>query len=186
MAATSRWQYVTAMNDEAAIDMECCCSALPDLAVVPMGMDGLDERVFASLERIIEHDGAQWWLYVSSCVKCSQSWMVAQDERIYDNYYLRRLAPSVCQAIVEHADWPGEFLTYEQVLRLGRTLGKPWTFLDSRSPGLVWTAEDLRRERPDITIDEIAFLLAISVPDAGRLLQMPSVFDRFLARIARR
>jgi hypothetical protein len=174
------------MNDEALIDTDCCCSVLPDLAVVPMGMDGLDERVLASLERIVEHGGDQWWLYVSRCDKCSQSWMIAQDERIYDNYYLRRLAPSVCQAIVEHAHWPGEFLTYEQVLRLGRTLSKPWTFLDPRSPGLVWTAEDLRRERPNITIDEIADLLAISVADAGRLLQKPSVIDRFRTWIARR
>jgi hypothetical protein len=151
-----------------------------------MGMDGLDERVFASLERIIEHGGDQWWLYVSNCLRCSQDWMIAQDERIYDNYYLRRLAPSVRKAILEHAQWPDEFLTYEQILRLGRTMSKPWTFLDPRSPALVRTAEDLRHERPDISFDEIAYLLAIPEPDAVRLLQKPGMIDRFRAWIKRR
>lgn len=169
------------MNNQASDDATCFCGSLPDLAVVPMGMDGLDERVFASLEQVIEHGGDQWWLYLSECLKCSQSWMIAQDERIYDNYYLRRIAPSVRQAIIDLGQWPDEFLTYEQVLRLGRAMSKPWTFLDPRSPGLVWTAEDLRRERPDISFDEIAYLLAISVSDATKLLQKPSMIDRFQA-----
>jgi hypothetical protein len=151
-----------------------------------MGMDGFDERVFESLEQIVEHGGDRWWLYVSNCLKCSQSWMIAQDERIYDIYYLRRLTPTAYQAIVEHAHWPEEFLKYEHVLRLGRTLSEAWTFLDSRSPSLIWAAEDLRRERPDISVDEIANLLAISVPDAARLLQRPSMIERVKAWIARR
>jgi hypothetical protein len=174
------------MSDEAPSTTDCCCKSLPDLAVVPMGGDGLDERVFATLDRIKEHGGDQWWLYVSACLKCSQNWMIAQDERIYDNYYLRRLAPSVYRGIVEQDQWPDEFLTYEGVLRLGRTMSKPWTFLDSRSPALVYTAEDLRRERPDISIDEIAYLLAIPVPDAVRLLQKHSMIDRLWDWIQRR
>jgi hypothetical protein len=178
--------YAATMNDQVSDDATCCCGALSDLAVVPMGMDGLDERVFASLERVIEHGGDQWWLYLSDCSNCSQNWMVAQDERVYDNYYLRRITSPMRQAIIDHGQWPDEFLTYEQVLRLGRTMSKPWTFLDPRSPGLVWTAEDLRRERPDISFDEIAYLLAIPVPDAIRLLQKPSMFDRFRAWMDRR
>lgn len=167
------------MTDAAVIDSNCCCSSLPDLAVIPMGMDGLDERVFASLETSKEHGGDQWWLFVANCLTCSQSWMIAQDSRIYDNYYMRRLEPVVRLAIVEHSQWPDEFLTYEQVLRLGRTTSKPWIFLDPRSPGLVWTAEDLRRERPGISVEEIADLLAIPVADAVRLPQKPNIFDRF-------
>lgn len=65
-----------------------------------MGSDALDERVFTSLEQIIERGGEQWWLYVSHCLKCSQVWMIAQDDRIYDNYYLRRLLASEKQAVV--------------------------------------------------------------------------------------
>ena len=157
------------MSEELQARPDCCCKSLPDLAVVPMGGDGLDERVFASLDQILAHGGDQWWLYISSCQVCSQSWMIAQDERIYDNFYLRRLSPSVCREIVENAHWPDEFLTYEQVLRLGRTMSRPVTFLDPRSPALVCTAEDLRRERARISLEEISYLLAIPVSDAANL-----------------
>lgn len=153
--------------------------------MVPMGMDGLDERVFASLERVVEHGGDQWWLYVSNCTQCSQDWMIAQDERIYDAFYLRRLEPSGRKAIVDDARWPDEFLTYESILRLGRNMSKPWTFLDLRSPALVWTAKDLRRERPAISFKEIAYLLAIPESDAVRLLHR-SLIDRFRAWVTRR
>jgi hypothetical protein len=157
------------MGEMTPSSTDCCCKSLSDLAVVPMGGDGLDERVFAPLDRIVAHGGDQWWLYVSGCQVCSQSWMIAQDERIYDNYYLRRLSPSVCREIVDEAHWPDEFLTYEKVLRLGRTMSRSVTFLDPSSPALVCTAEDLRRERPRISVEEVAYLLAIPVSDAADL-----------------
>jgi hypothetical protein len=65
-------------------------------------------------------------------------------------------------------------------------MSKPWTFLDPRSPALIDTAEDLRRERPGISIEEIAYLLAISVSDAKRLLQQDRPIDRFRAWVRRR
>lgn len=49
---------------------DCCCHSLADLAVVPMGGDGLDERVFATLEKICDHGGDLWWLYLSKCSAC--------------------------------------------------------------------------------------------------------------------
>jgi hypothetical protein len=154
------------MNEETY----CCCQALADLAVIPMGGNGLDALVFASFKRIEEHGGDQWWLNISTCRVCGQDWMVAQDERIYDNFYLRRLTKEIKQDIVEWSLWPEEFLTYERVLKLGRATGRVWTFYDSGSPALVTTAEDLRRERPDISFEEIAYLLGISAPHAASLL----------------
>jgi len=148
----------------------CCCRSLPDLAVVPMGGDGQDERVFATLETTRRHGADLWWLYLSKCHACEQDWLVAQDERIYDNYYLKRLGPTEAPKLAMGDRWPDDFITYERVLRLGRTLGQPWTFLDPRSPALVCTAEDLMKERPDITVDEIAYLLAIEPEAAARLL----------------
>lgn len=108
----------------------CCCPSLADLAVVPMGGDGLDERVFATLENIRDHGGELWWLYLSKCSACGQDWLVAQDERIYDNFYLKRLSPTEARTIADDNRWPDAFITYERVLRLGRTLSQPWTFLD--------------------------------------------------------
>lgn len=129
----------------------------------------MDERVFGQLTQIKQHGGKQWWLYLSTCQLCAQDWMVAQDERIYDNYYLMRLSPAVARDIVELDVWPSDFITYEQVLRLGRATGQHWTFVDPQSPALVYTAQDLRRERPEITDQEIADLLAISLADAAKL-----------------
>jgi len=97
--------------------------------------------------------------------------MIAQDERIYDNYYLRRLAPASLQEILDFDWWPEEFLTYERVLRFGKATGKFWRFIEPRSPALIATAEDLRRERPDITVEEIADLLTIPVVQAADLLR---------------
>jgi hypothetical protein len=148
----------------------CCCKVLVDLAVIPMGGNGLDELVFASFETVQRHGGAQWWLSVSTCQICRQDWMIAQDERIYDNYYIRRIAAETKRDIVEWDLWPDEFLTYEKVLRLGRSYGRYFKFVDSYSPALVTTIFDLRQERPDISIEEMADLLHISVPHTVGLL----------------
>lgn len=151
-------------------ESHCCCRALADLAVIPMGRNGLDALVFASFKRGEEHGGDRWWLYISTCLACRQDWMIAQDERIYDNYYLRRIAPEIARDIAEWSLWPDEFLTYEGVLKIGRETEQVWTFYDRASSALVTTAEDLRRERPGISVEEIAYLLGISVPHASSLL----------------
>lgn len=146
-----------------------------------MGGDGMDERVFSTIDRVKDHGGDQWWLNLSVCNCCEQHWMIAQYERINDNFYLRRLDVIPAEAIRDQSKWPDEFLTYEHVLMLGIRMITPCVFLDPRSPALVCTAEDLRRERPDISVEEIAHLLAIPVSDAARLFQKPSVIDRFRA-----
>jgi len=139
--------------------------------MVPMGGEDLDQRVLASLPVGPEHGGDQWWLFVSTCTVCGQGWMIAQESRLYDNYYLRRISPAEMVQIADDACWPDDFLTFEKILRLGRTMSTPPRFLDPRSPGLVWTAEDLRRERPDISTEEIAYLLGVPVAQAKRLSQ---------------
>ena len=149
----------------------CCCGALADFAVVPMGGIGLDELVFASFKEAFKHSNEKWWLYVSTCLVCRQDWMVAQDERIYDNFYIRRIAPATLREIAEFDWWPEDFLTYERVLMLGKATGRLWRFLEIRSPALIQTAKDLRQERPGITIEEIASLLAIPVSQAADLLR---------------
>lgn len=153
---------------------ECCCKALADDPVIPMGGIGLDELVFASFRQTVLHGGDQWWLYVSTCLACRQNWMIAQDERIYDNFYLRRISAAQLQEIEDFGFWPDEFLTYEQVLKLGKATGVTWRFAEANSPALVTTAEDLRRERPDISIEEIAVLLSIREQQAAGLFGYPS------------
>lgn len=149
----------------------CCCPSLPDLAVVPMGGDGLDELVFSTVERVCNHGSDLWWLYMSKCSACGQSWMIAQEERIYDDYYLRRLDAAQAQGVLSEGRWPGEFITYERVLRIGRTLSHAFTYFDPLSPALVHTVNDLRKARPDINVLEIADLLGIPPGNAALLLR---------------
>ncbi|WP_287979385.1 hypothetical protein [Sphingomonas sp.] len=153
----------------------CCCASLPDLAAVPMGGDGLDERVFATVENVVDHGGDAWWLYLSQCRACGQHWMIAQEERIFDEYFLRRLTVDEACRISRKGEWPVEFTSYERVLKTGHALGiRPCIFLERLSPSLVWTAEDLRKKRPDISVDEIALLLGVSATQARRLIAAAS------------
>lgn len=162
------------------VDEPCCCAELEDLAIIGMGdAQGLDERVLATFDLVQDHGGEQWWLYVSTCNVCAQNWMIAQEERIHDNYCLKRLDPATMREIIDQSKWPDDFLRFEQVLRLERQSGRIARFLDPRSPALIDTANDLRRERPDISVGDIAFALAISVSDAMRLFRRPNLIDRF-------
>lgn len=130
----------------------------------------LDERVFAKLNLVLNYGGDKWWLYISKCNVCGQHWMVAQEERIHDNYVLKRIESETVQAITEHSTWPNDFLLYEQVLLLGRNAGKVATFLDPLSPALVQTAQELLTARPEISLAEIAYVLAIPIKQAAKLL----------------
>ncbi|TPG04332.1 hypothetical protein EAH84_15455 [Sphingomonas oligophenolica] len=117
-----------------------------------MGGDGLDERVFETIENVREHGGDAWWLHLSRCRACGQHWMIAQEERIFDEDFLRRLDADEASRISIEGEWPAEFLTYERVLETGHALGvRPCIFMDRLAPSLVWTVEDLKRERPDIS-----------------------------------
>ena len=140
----------------------CQCHVLDDLAVVPMGGDGLDDRVFATLDQILDHGQDLWWLYLSRCHGCGQHWLVAQEDRIYDIFFLKRVTPETAEAIIALGEWPDDFSTFERVLTLGRTLSTPPRFLDPFAYSLQWTIEDLRKERPGIMPREIAYLLGIS------------------------
>ncbi|HJO64867.1 MAG TPA: hypothetical protein QF469_05955 [Sphingomonas sanguinis] len=148
----------------------CCCSTLADLEAIPMGGDGLDERVFASIENVRDHGGEAWWLHLSRCRVCGQHWMIAQEERIFDEYFLRRLDAAEASNISSEGEWPVEFLTYERVLETGHELGvRPCIFIDSMPMSLLWTVQDLRRERPDISVTKIAQLLGIPMKQAERI-----------------
>lgn len=150
--------------------LKCECIALPDLAVVPMGGEDLDVRVFATLNRVREHGGLQWWLYLSTCSACGQNWLVAQEERIFDDYFLKRLSVAEAGLIVAGGRWPVEFMTYERVLTVGHALSHPCRFVDPLAASLVWTVQDLRKERPEITSDEIARLIGVAPTEVDQML----------------
>ena len=153
----------------------CCCASLPDLAAVPMGGDGLDERVFATVENVADYGGDAWWLHLSQCRACDQYWMIAQEERIFDEHFLRRLTVDEANRISANGEWPAEFLSYERVLKTGHALRiRPCVFLERLSPSLAWTVEDLRKGRSDISVEEIGLLLGVTETQAKRLLAASS------------
>lgn len=136
-----------------------------------MGGNGLDERVFATVKNVRDYGEDAWWLHLSQCHVCGQYWMIAQEERIFDEHFLRRLDADVSNRILTENTWPSEFLTYEQVLETGHALGaRPCVFLDQVAGSLVWTVEDLKRTRPDISVERIAHLLGVPVAQAERIL----------------
>jgi hypothetical protein len=161
----------------------CICATLRDLAVVPMGGEGLDERFFATIEMVRSHGGAQWWLYLGRCTACGQHWMVAQEERIYDDHFVKRLTPEEADAIVAEGRWPADFLTYEAVLRLGQERSSACQFFDPRSDALLQTIEDLRGARPDISATEIGGLLGISDEHVAILMRPEGLFDRVVRKL---
>ncbi len=142
-------------------DASCECWMRRDHDVIPMGGDGQDERFFATVDRIDDHGGRQWWLYLSRCNACEQHWLVAQEERIYDDFFIRRLSSDEAEAIVADGLWPSTFQTYEDVLATGLAMSQPCSFFDPLPGSLVWTVEDLLKKNPGITEARIAELLGI-------------------------
>jgi hypothetical protein len=142
-------------------DARCECRLLRDRDVIPMGCDGQDERFFATVDRIADHGGRQWWLYLSQCKACEQHWLVAQEERIYDDFFIFRLSSGEAQAVITESRWPSTFQTYEEVLATGLAMSQPCRFFDPLAGSLIWTVEDLLEEDREITEARIAELLGI-------------------------
>lgn len=141
--------------------LTCECLAVADEDVIPMGGSGRDGRFFASVNESAKPAEDLWWLWLGRCQTCHTDWLIAQEERIYDDFFVVRLTPETANSIRNDAQWPQRWLTYEGVLRTGRALSRPCRFLDYMAPSLLWTVEDLRRARPDITTADMADLLGI-------------------------
>lgn len=152
--------------------LKCECLPLSGLAVIPMGCDGLDQRFFATVEEVRAYGRDLWWLHMSRCKVCGQNWMIAQEERIYDDYMLKRLTTEEARQIVENGKWPDDFLTYEKVLKVGQTFSKACRFLDPMSYSLIDTVKDLKRGRPDITKAEMSALLGITIEHVSELTKV--------------
>lgn len=151
-----------------SVEQSCECSTLGDFAVVGMGGDGRDDRIFASLAEVTRHGGDAWWLYVSRCSACGQGWMIAQEERIHDNFYLKRLAVAEMKLIEEQGAWPPDFLRFEDVIRLGPDHKQVARFFDTND--LTDTVKELMEARSDISASEIAYLFVLSEREASRLM----------------
>jgi hypothetical protein len=131
-------------------------------------IDGLDDRVFSTVKRVVDHGSPQWWLHASRCSSCGQDWMVAQEERVHDNFYLKRLDPDEMRRLLERNEWPADFMAFEDVIRLGPDNQQVCQFLNTDD--LTDTVKELMEAREDISSDEVAYLFCLSERDAERLM----------------
>jgi hypothetical protein len=159
-----------ALNDYLTPFRECECPTIRDGSAIPMGGDFYFEKVFEPLQEIVRYGPDKWWLYVSRCSRCRTNWLVAQDERVYDDFFMQRLT----NAEVEQAksgQWPARFQTYEDVLSVGREVSNPPRFMDPMAASLIWTMQDLLSERPEMSTKQIAYLLGLGNDHAEKLVQ---------------
>lgn len=148
--------------------LDCECITLADNAVTDEGSE-LWEIVFSTLVKIKNYGNPRWWLSLNQCDKCNQYWLIAQESRINDIDLFKRIDASVAGNIIKKNQWPDQFQTFEELLILGKNNNCSVQFLDPFSPSLLWAAEDLKKERPDISFEEIASLLNVDVDHAQNL-----------------
>lgn len=147
----------------------CRCSAVRNLDNIEMGGDGFDEKFFATLSQFANPLPKQWWLYISRCDICGTNWLVAQEERIHDQFYVERISDQVAQDAAE-GTWPDRFQTYADVLEMGVKLDiRGFRFADPVSGALQVTVEDLLKEIPRIPAKDVAAKLGIP-PQHAQLL----------------
>ena len=159
------WEEVISVPDS------CICKSLSDSSHIAMGCgDELDDNFFRTVKNVKDFGPSKWWLYMAQCTGCQQNWLVAQEELIFDEYFLVRLSQTQAREIFENNMWPEQFSSYEAVLRAGGSVVNHCQFFDTVAWSLVWSAEELRKERPDITITEIAELLGITESRAEKVV----------------
>jgi hypothetical protein len=151
-----------------ATPLSCRCLSLPNVAVVDMRSARAKDPVMGTLDEVKLRGKPWWWLSLERCGECRQWWLVAQEERINDAWVLERLGDASARAIVESADWPDDLSTYVEVLRIERDAGRYVRWADAINDGGAVRAAitDVLTEEPDVSLDELARLVSVSVPTA--------------------
>ena len=145
----------------------CECLLLSDDNVTHMGSE-LDEKVFATLDKIKSYGQSKWWLDYFKCKICNQPWLVAEDQRINDVNYLKRITTSDEEGIINNNAWPPYFQTYAELFKIAKKYNIKVRWLDHAS-SLEWAVEDMIAENKHITVKEIAYLLDIKIKLAKKI-----------------
>ncbi len=159
--ATFQLKQSLAAHQRAAHPAECKCIELQDLAVIDMGSH---EAVFQTLNEVALRGQPYWWLYLSVCGKCSQHWLVAQEERQNDIFCLQRLDLKTARRVIDQGIWPSTFDRYEDLLTFGMQAGRTVRFFEpTKSISLKDTIVDVAKDRPGVPISHLSKLLNIDV-----------------------
>lgn len=163
--AVRRARSQLAKYARSATVMACECVTLADTAVIDMANPG---HALDHLREEAVRGDPYWWLSLSRCTACGTSWLVAQEERQNDVFILRRITAAEAKAAVTERRWPSYLDSYATLLRIGRDAGHSAVFADPvADSSLAWTMGDLARERPGITVGELAALLNLDLDTAA-------------------
>lgn len=161
-------KILRAFAEQASSSLPCRCVTLANVAVVEMGSPG--DQVLETIEERRSRGEPWWWLWCGECSRCSQWWLVGQEERQNDVFCLRRLDADETNDLIQNNVWPSDFDRYESLLRLGHDAGVMFRFADpEEASSLRWTMADLAKARPGIRVAELASLLNLE-PDTARIL----------------
>ena len=152
-----------------SIEYQCSCIKLFQIDIVEMGID--QDNFIGTFERIKERGGKYWWLYMSQCSICKTNWLIAQEERHNDDFHLLRLNQDQVKLIHNKNVWPTEFDDYENLLILSKKAGHSVRFIDPLNSSMIYTVDDLIRNRPNINSEEIANFLNVELEVANKLLK---------------
>lgn len=134
-----------------------------------MNFDGDHERFLSTMDNVAQYGPNKWWLYLVRCQACGLYWLVAQEERIFDELLVKRIDQRAAERVQQDGFWPSDFLTYESVLReLGQRCHFPIWFDINDSP-LAETIDDLRAANPALSVLEAASLVGLDENDLSLL-----------------
>lgn len=139
---------------------KCQCIILADVDLTDMGSEK-EEKVFETLDEIKAHGEPYWWLALYKCKTCEQNWLIAQETRQNDVHCFKRISIDEAEKIQTSDTWPGYFKTYEELLLIGKNNGRSVRFVDPMDSSMIYTIADLAKEKPGITVSEIASLLSL-------------------------
>ncbi len=148
-------------------DTTCLCSKMLNLADI-----GIFEaqRILDLQSELKRYGPSKWWLSCRRCNECEQTWLVGEEARINDVIFFKRIDQDTTSKIVKSYTWPNLFMTYEELLRLGKTRGRSVWYEDpENSMELIYTIIDIAKERPDIHAYEFTEFLPIDIQTANAL-----------------
>jgi hypothetical protein len=140
--------------------LDCECITRRDLDIADLGSAKADW--LHTLEELKRYGESRWWLSLEFCKKCSQHWLVAQEERQNDIYCYKRLTKPEAENIIQQNEWPSYFESLEELILMGNINGSFVIHTDPLNSSLSYTIKELKEARPSITIKEIASLLNIN------------------------
>ena len=87
-----------------------------------------------------------------------------------DIFIMGKIDVQAKECILQENIWPGKLERYAELLEMGKASGRRATYLDPlNSSALVWTAADLAREQPGISVARLATLLDLDLTIADSI-----------------